>query len=127
MSCIKCNYWTEVQKKYNYCSACRNNGGTTVKTGKYIPKTKKKVVETFNVGWDGNDRFGFHAIPGGIRSVDSDNEGFVHNGKGCYFWSTTIDRDKWAEMTYVMSNDKSYWTVSVSRRESGLSVRCIKD
>jgi uncharacterized protein (TIGR02145 family) len=128
VECSNCNYWTENQKANNPCPVCRNKRGKSVQ-GKYIPKTKKRVEVVINRGWDGIDQYGFHAIPGGTRGCESESrwEGFHDLETGSYFWSTTPYDDNWAEMTYFMSNNEHYWTVSSSRKEAGLSIRCIKD
>jgi len=64
--CKNCSYWTEKQKANNPCTVCRNQGGKTIKTGKYIPKTKKKIEEKIQIGgWNGTNESGFSGLPGG--------------------------------------------------------------
>ena len=132
IKCSNCDYWTDQQRKNNPCSACRNNGGKYVKTGKYIPKTKEKREEKINVGWDGTNESGFSALAGGHRmgewAKDFD-EGYNddYNGEGvAYFWSSTAVRENYYWYVKIGSNYSPYLTKEV-HYINGLSIRCIID
>jgi uncharacterized protein (TIGR02145 family) len=122
--CSNCSYWTEKQRANNPCSACRNTRGKNVSTGKYIPKTKRKVEEKVMVGgWDGDNSSGFSGLPGGYRNRFGE---FYSIGKDGFWWSSTengTDR-AWGRDLYYGYGDKYR---SLSDEEQGLSVRCVKD
>jgi uncharacterized protein (TIGR02145 family) len=132
IKCSNCDYWTDQQRKNNPCSACRNNGGKSVKTGKYVPKTTEKREEKINVGWDGTNESGFSALAGGRRmglSGEDFHEGYNDdfNGDGvAYFWSSTAVRENYYWYVKIRSSYSPYLTKEV-HYINGLSIRCIKD
>ena len=66
--CNNCSYWTKKQRANNPCTVCRNNKGKIIKTGKYIPKTKRKIEDKIQIGgWNGTNESGFSGLPGGCR------------------------------------------------------------
>ena len=123
-SCKNCKIASEEYKKI--CPECKGMGGKRIKTGNYIPKTKKRIEQKINVGWDGTNESGFSALRGGQRA----SYGWFHDAGGdncgecgsASFWSSTRDgvATWWREIHYD----------SVGRDSNslgGLSVRCIKD
>lgn len=78
-------------------------------------------------GWtyngNGNDLFGFNALPGGIRYS---NHNFYHKGNHGYFWSANVDigNYSWARLMYSPWPQVSRFSIY---QDSGFSVRCIKD
>ena len=113
--CTNCNYWTQDQKKYNYCSACRNKRSWT-KKGKAIPKTKEKIETIVEYGYNGDNSTGFSALPAGQREIGGNdfNGGLDHlmngeiKGKYATWWTATEydSHDKWSGTTaYVRHLD----------------------
>jgi uncharacterized protein (TIGR02145 family) len=128
--CSNCSYWTEKQRANNPCSACRNTRGKYVSTGKYIPKTKRKVEEKVNGGWDGDNSSGFSGLPGGFRYGDG---WFTFSSIGMYgyWWSATesaagnaFSRGLGYSVDGVYGGGSSSGS---SSKGGGLSVRCVKD
>ena len=130
--CSNCSYWTEQQRLNNPCTVCRNEKGKHIKTGKYIPKTKKKVEEKINLGWNGTNESGFHALPGNKREQDGDFGTCC--GEFGFWWSSTEDKftnggkiyDHSAKIRYL-KDDYSSLNANNENKGNGLSVRCIKD
>ncbi len=83
--CNNCSYWTEQQKANNPCTVCRNKRGKNEKTGKYIPKTKKKIF--FNSGWDGTNELGFSALPAGYCEYNH-SQRCSDIGYESYWWAS---------------------------------------
>ncbi len=88
------------------------------------PKLKSKT------GWkskNGSDNIGFAALPGGWRD---ENGKFKDLGAICQFWSNSepVEVQK-SNLIYSMRlNDRSVEVSYIKmKKESGLSVRCIKD
>jgi len=87
-----------------------------------------KMKETGTIHWS-NPNFatnssGFTALPGGYRFwlfIGS----FEDIGTSSYFWSSTEKLDK--SYDYVIDDKFSISTLSTSAKESGFSVRCIKE
>lgn len=96
----------------------------------------KKLKSTS--GWEeykgksgnGDDVFGFSALPAGCRGcvvaledVGNEYEYYSHEGNGAYFWSSTEDGSRFA---YTMNlNDDA--DLDSSYKLMGFSVRCVKD
>ena len=122
--CSNCSYWTEKQRANNPCSACRNTRGKYVSTGKYIPKTKRKVEEKVMVGgWDGDNSSGFSGLPAGRRYIDGS---FYYVGEYGYLWSATEHITDYAWSRYLRDDYASVYRGDY-HKEGGLSVRCVKD
>jgi uncharacterized protein (TIGR02145 family) len=122
--CNNCSYWTEKQKANNPCSVCRNERGKTIKTGKYIPKSKVRVEHKKNLGWDGTNESGFSALPCGCRWADNYLiDSFVAEDMVGKWWSNYSD-DKYRPLVFKIS---SYIGFEWDDKANGLSVRCIKD
>jgi uncharacterized protein (TIGR02145 family) len=123
-SCANCSHWTEKQKENFPCNVCKNTRGKSIKTGKFIPKSRKKTehIETIG-GWNGTNESGFTGLPGGER----DHYGnYYHIGKFGNWWSSTEgntysvwDRD----LNLFSGNADSYF----SNKDYGFSVRCLRD
>ena len=127
--CNNCSYWTEKQKANNPCTVCRNQGGKTIKTGKYIPKTKRKVENKRVIGgWNGENESGFSGLPGGKRNANVANapSALYGIGKDGYWWSASESNSDGA-----YSRNLSHNAISLFRNDyekgSGFSVRCLKD
>lgn len=121
--CSNCSYWTKQQKLNNPCTACKNQGGKYIKTGKYIPKSKQKIETKKNTGWDGTNESGFSAFPSYWRSFDG---GFT-SSCGAKYWSSS----EYEKFDYVYSMELDYgkdhlliWYVN--DKPAGFAVRCIK-
>ena len=122
--CSKCDYFTPEQRNFHPCDNCRNT--QWVETGKFIPKTKKKVEEKINLGWNGTNKSGFSALPGGY--LDENGWGYWIGGYAGW-WSLEVSsrpEQGFGGSSYVMclGNYDSWLPESW---ESGRSVRCIKD
>ena len=73
-----------------------------------------------------SNEFGFSALPGGTRMVDG---AFVSLGISCYLWSSdteTYNDNAWG-MGYGIYYDKSIFLWGGFYKETGKSVRCVKD
>ena len=145
--CNNCSYWTEKQKANNPCTACRNQGGKTIKTGKYIPKTKRKIEEKTQIGgWDGTNESGFSGLPGGYRNGISGEfrgvganclgyRGVVYCGDGHWWSSSESSTNDYMESSTQYAWEHNLFTVKESEgcnghkhyKGHGFSVRCIKD
>lgn len=81
-------------------------------------------------GWkskNGTDNIGFTALPGGYRNEKGE---FKELEKKCQWWNNTEPVEvKKSNMIYsLMLNDNSYEVSYIKvKKETGLSVRCIKD
>jgi uncharacterized protein (TIGR02145 family) len=122
--CSNCSYWTEKQRANNPCSACRNTRGKYVSTGKYIPKTKRKVEEKVNGGWDGDNSSGFSGLPAGYRKDYGGT--FYHVGESADWWSSTEYLTYYACGRGLSNGNGDVYRTS-SGKEGGLSVRCLRD
>lgn len=71
--CPACSNWSREYRRKVPCHKCKDRRRIQ---GKYIPVTKKRVVETINVGWDGSNSSGFSALPGASRSDEFSLFGF---------------------------------------------------
>ncbi len=122
--CNNCSYWTEKQKANNPCSICRNQGGKTIKTGKYIPKTKRKVEDKIQIGgWNGTNESGFSGLPGADCGY---NGTFYDIGEKCYWWSSSESSNfnAWGRYLGYLYGDVN--TV-IKEKADGCSVRCLRD
>ena len=123
VTCNNCSYWTQNQKANNPCNVCRNQRGKSVKTGKYIPKTKRKVEDKINIGWTGTNESGFSGLPGGFRNYD---ETFKYIGEHGYWWSSKENDTNYAWTRRMDSNDGDVSTY-YPNSDNGFSVRCLRD
>jgi uncharacterized protein (TIGR02145 family) len=130
--CSNCSYWTDNQKENNPCLKCKNQRGQAIKTGKYIPKTKKKIENFINIGWNGTNESGFHALPGSKRDEGGDFGNCC--GEFAYWWSSTEDSYSFGGKHYnhsakirFLKDDYSSLHANTINKGSGLSIRCIKD
>lgn len=71
---------------------------------------------------------GFSALPGGWRSSEtkSGRMEFINLSLNSYFWTST-EETHWSAMFYYLTFDQIHLNYSHQRKETGLSVRCIKD
>jgi len=90
--------------------------------GKYLKSTS---------GWDkngnGEDKFGFSALPGGERGdSDGDDGSSYFVGERGEWWTSTED-DNYYAIHYIMGYDYGYVENRSYGKVSFKSVRCIKD
>ena len=128
--CNNCSYWTERQKVNNPCTMCKNQRGKIVKTGKYIPKTTKKIVEQVRVGgWNGTNKFGFSALPGGYREeekwVNWGSDAFKGLNSSVYFWLNSDYATKEARAV-GFEEGKDNCVYNNGNKVRGFYVRCVK-
>ena len=92
----------------------------------FPPPIEKKVEEKINLGWNGTNKSGFSALPGGY--LDENGWGYWIGGYAGW-WSLEVSsrpEQGFGGSSYVMclGNYDSWLPESW---ESGRSVRCIKD
>jgi len=84
------------------------------------------LKETGNIHWQNNtgatDQFGFTALPGGFRGADGAFRDINLQG---YWWSYTNDLEP--ARSRSMNSGNTMVVRSEQNRESGFSVRCIRD
>ncbi|MDR2582465.1 MAG: hypothetical protein LBC75_03190 [Fibromonadaceae bacterium] len=92
-------------------------------------------------GWEGEngeDKFGFSALPGGYEDAGCDCDGFTGGtlgiGNGGYWWSVTETSSWFANIMGISNVDSVYYedecgdgTPCANRKNGWLSVRCVKD
>jgi uncharacterized protein (TIGR02145 family) len=71
-----------------------------------------------------NNSSGFTALPGGIRYTHG---GFANLGQSSYFWSSTEKSEIGADYRALTRNYVSFWSLGEINKNSGVSVRLIKD
>ena len=124
VSCSNCYYWTEKQRENFPCNVCKNTRGKSYKTGKYIPKTKRKIENIEKIGgWDGTNQSGFTGLPGGLRFYDGN---YNTIGSISFCWSSSEYYDYSAWYRYLCSYNGNADRGSCTK-ENGLSVRCLRD
>ena len=84
---------------------------------------KLKAQSGWNGKGNGDDSFGFTAIPSGIRTF---SQRFDHVGHYAYFWSSTDYYGSSAYGIYLIDYDRSRYEKQLSK-DGGYSVRCVKD
>ena len=95
--------------------------------GKSVAGTKLKARSGWNYNGNGPDAFAFSALPAGYRSGLRDYGGDYYNeGTTAYFWSSTEYDSNYA---YYMglNYDVDDARLSNSLKDTGFSVRCVKD
>ncbi len=79
-------------------------------------------------GWNSNngtDNYGFAALPSGYRN--DGNSSFKSKGYDTYFWSCTLKSDSFAWERYLWNQNNDFGRAYSGSKNTGLSVRCIKD
>ena len=71
--------------------------------------------------WNGDDAFGFNAIPAGQRKTGGS---FVNIDSDSFLWSSSVSGSM--ILAHVMDNGATI-VPSTYDRDDGLSVRCLKD
>ncbi|WP_290738967.1 fibrobacter succinogenes major paralogous domain-containing protein [Fibrobacter sp. UBA3718] len=84
---------------------------------------KLKAQSGWNGKGNGDDSFGFTAIPSGIRTF---SQRFDHVGHYAYFWSSTDYYGSSAYGIYLIDYDRSRYEKQLSK-DGGYSIRCVKD
>ena len=123
VSCNNCSYWTQNQKANNPCNVCRNQETYEVKTGKYIPKTKRKIEDKINIGWTGTNESGFSGLPGGPRSPMDHSATLASTVPGGVLRSTGQPMPGARNLHYSNGRVPKYYY----SKEKGFSVRCLWD
>jgi len=115
--CQNCSYWSEESRNYNNCAKCRNT----------------KIVAKKNHTGNGNNYFGFNALPGGERSwigyeFRNGYSGAMSDREGSHSYA------RWWCGGYENSGLSMFGIDSGSGARggprldgSGYSVRCVKD
>lgn len=76
----------------------------------------------------GTDNYGFDAVPAGQRTTTGSITGYgIGTGKYTYWWSTNMDGNTAAWAAGLESDTTSLKFYYGSDRQSGFSVRCLKD
>lgn len=122
--CSNCAHWTEKQRENFPCNVCKNTRGKSYKTGKYIPKTKRKSEHLETVGgWNGDNQSGFTGLPGGFRGYDGYCSGIGSYG---YWWSSpeSYTTNAWDRNLSSYGGSASSYDDS---EKGGLSVSCLRD
>ena len=124
VSCSNCSYWTEKQLENIPCNVCKNTRGKSYRTGKYIPKTKRKIeyIETIG-GWNGTNQSLFSGLPGGSRD-EYGNYHFI--GSKGFWWSSTAFNSNFAWYRYLDDSNGNAGSYN-GNKNFGFSVRCLKD
>jgi len=96
-------------------------------------KTASSVLRSKS-GWDdgknGTDDFGFNGLPGGYRSnATRDLDVYRGLGVGGSFWSATPDDEQSTTLAFdaALNSKEEYVFMYNSSKDSGLSVRCVKN
>ena len=87
-----------------------------------------KLKETSSTHWtnpnnEATNETGFTALPGGYRIPVGT---FNHKGNYAYWWSSTEESNLWAFVRTIYYDANNLFLLK-NEKESGLSVRCIKD
>jgi uncharacterized protein (TIGR02145 family) len=95
----------------------------TTAGGSSIAGTKLKSIEGWKGSGNGSDTYSFSALPAGIRYSDGT---FSDEGDKAFFWSSTEDG---SDNVYSvnLSNNNEGAGLGNGRKNSGFSVRCLKD
>lgn len=114
--------WTQLE---TYVANNLNNYGTVAQV--LGSKTDwNSSVYNGAVGFDltKNNSSGFSALPGGVR----DNNGACHDiGDYGYWWSSTSSSSLYAWGRYLHKNYLTINRFELGEKQSGFSIRCIKD
>ena len=95
--------------------------------GKSVAGTKLKARSGWNYNGNGPDAFAFSALPAGYRSGLRDYGGDYYNeGTTAYFWSSTEYDSNYAYYMGLNYDDDDA-RLSNSLKDTGFSVRCVKD
>jgi uncharacterized protein (TIGR02145 family) len=109
----------------------RNGYGNKGSGGPYIAKSMATTSGwytsfapgTTGCNQDSNNRSGFTALPSGIRSFN----GSFNSITILTFWWSITEYNTWMAPTNELITDYSYFTSDCLNKNSGLSVRCVKD
>jgi len=100
------------------------NGGN----GEGIPYdsyTAGKYLKAAN-GWDGTNKYGFSALPGGLGGYDGSFDGA---GSGGFWWSSSAFYDEESELFYfyfrAMGSDSEAAMWLLENGSNFMSVRCV--
>lgn len=125
---VKCNNCDVASPEYKkICPKCKGTGGKMTKTGRYIPKTKKKYEEKIQIdGWDGTDESGFSSLAGGCRNSYGE---FTDIKENAYMWSSTDaleECNKWNSLSRLIYGNYNSVSRKCQVKTDGLTIRCIR-
>jgi len=86
--------------------------------------TKLKSTSGWNSSGNGTDDYSFSALPAGRRN---DSGGYNFEGDDAYFWSSTEDGSYYAFNMYLGYDYDYAGLRNYDFKNSGFSVRCVKD
>ena len=90
--------------------------------GKDVAGTKLKSQSGWHNNGNGDDAFGFSALPAGFNNYGD----YYRGGRGAHFWSSTeYNSDHAYSMGLYYSNEYAF--LDFSLKYYGFSVRCVKD
>jgi uncharacterized protein (TIGR02145 family) len=88
--------------------------------GENIAGTKLKSKSP---NWDGEDAYGFSALPGGVRNS---GDSFYILGTDGFWWTATEYGSSYAYHRYMASGLANVYE-DVNDKDLGFSVRCLRD
>jgi uncharacterized protein (TIGR02145 family) len=107
---------TEWNLLSTYLGGANSAGGKLKETG---------TMHWVNTNTGATNETGFTALPGGYNKNGVGN--FLNLGAMGFWWSTTIDNISGLPLYWIMYNNESDVGSSVENKNSGLSVRCVRD
>ena len=100
------------------------DGSITEYTSSNTAGTKLKSQTGWKINGNGTDAFGFSALPAGF----SDDLGYYYSdGYDAYFWSSTEYYSNCASYYMNLGSNNDYADLNNYGKDSGFSVRCLKD
>lgn len=106
-----------------------NGAGNALKSCRQVDSPIEGCNTSDHPRWNANDThrgfdaFGFSALPGGYRIY---NGGFINLGSRGFWWSAT-SHDASVALHQIMFDTQGRLAPSYNRKESGFSLRCVKD
>jgi len=91
-----------------------------------VLKSKTGWVESSGKSGNGTDSLGFAALPAGLHLYNNYTDDFHHEFTFAYFWSST-ENDEGHVYLLLLIFDSEDADLYLSPKDSGFSVRCIKD
>ncbi len=84
---------------------------------------KAELLQRLEKNGNGDDAFGYSALPAGARS---NNGSYYGDGYNASFWSSTED-DSGSAYDMYLNYDVDYAYLGNDSKGDGFSVRCVKD
>ena len=101
-------------------------GGRLVGTKFTMAGTKLKSQSGWNSNGNGDDAFGFSALPAGIRWGSSSGT-YLFEGEYAYFWSSVNFGDSHAYYMYLDYSDDGAGQDTQNYKSDAISVRCLRN